>query len=171
MACLGLLVMGIRVYYQGAYPRGYRELVEKYSEENGLDPALIYAVIRTESSFGYLKESPVGAMGLMQMTTDTYHWVRYRLGEAGAASPQQLFDPEQNIRYGAANLRLLIEEFEEEKAALAAYHAGWGNVSRWLQDRHYSIDGRHLSHIPFADTDCYVRKVLETARIYHRLYS
>lgn len=169
-ACLGLLVAGCREYYKAAYPQGYRELVEEYSLQNQLDPALVYAVIRTESGFHSGAESSVGAKGLMQVTTDTFHWVRYRLGETGAAAPEQLFDPRQSIKYGTANLRLLIGEFGSVETALAAYHAGWGSVSRWLADERYSDDGESIRHIPFADTDAYVTKVLDTARIYRRLY-
>lgn len=168
--CLGLLVVGCREFCKAAYPQGYRELVERYSEENGLEPALVYAVIRTESGFHPEAESSVGARGLMQLTPDTFQWVRYRLGETGAASPDLLYDPQENIKYGAANLRLLIREFGSEETALAAYHAGWGSVSRWLADDRYSDDGRNIHHIPFADTDVYVTKVLETARLYRRLY-
>ncbi len=168
--CLGLLTVGYRTYYRCAYPQKYGELVEQYARENDLDPALVYAVIRTESGFDPLAESSVGARGLMQMTPDTFHWVRYRLGETGAASPDLLFEPEENIKYGCANLRLLIEEFGSVENALAAYHAGWGSVSRWLADERYSQDGQTIVHIPFADTDAYVTKVLETVQIYQRLY-
>ena len=168
--CLGILMVGFREFYKAAYPRQYRQQVETYSAKNGLEVSLVYAVIRTESSFNKDATSSVGAKGLMQLTPDTYYWVRYRLGEEGSASSDELYDPEENIKYGTANLRLLLERFGSKETALAAYHAGWGNVSRWLSDERYSHDGLSIHSIPFADTDTYVTKVMETARLYRRLY-
>ena len=46
------------------YPLSYSEYVEKYAKEFDLDPALVYAVMRTESSFNPEAESPAGAYGL-----------------------------------------------------------------------------------------------------------
>ena len=170
LASGAVLFLGLRCYYRGAYPLGYQEEVEAWSAENGLDPALVYAVIRTESGFDQEAESSVGARGLMELTPDTYSWVLYRLGEAGEGDAGDLYDPEENIRCGCANLRLLLERFGEEGTALAAYHAGWGSVSRWLQSERYSSDGSHLDAIPFPDTESYVEKVLETRDLYRRLY-
>ena len=163
-----LLFAGLLCYYRGAYPLGYREEVESWAAENRLDPALVYAVIRTESGFDPEAVSAVGARGLMQLTPDTYEWVCYRLGEE--AGEEGLTDPEENIRCGCANLRLLLGQFGEEKTALAAYHAGWGSVSRWLQSEKYSRDGSSLDSIPFPDTESYVSKVMATREIYRKLY-
>ncbi len=168
--CFGILLVGFREFYKAAYPRRFQQEVEAFSAQNGLEPSLVYAVIRTESGFDQEAESSVGARGLMQLTPDTYYWVRYRLGEEGSASSNQLFDPSENIKYGTANLRLLLDRFGSQETALAAYHAGWGNVSRWLEDQRYSQDGQSIHSIPFADTDCYVSKVIDTAELYRRLY-
>ena len=169
LAAAALLLAGLLCYYRGAYPLDYREEVEARAAENGLDPALVYAVIRTESGFDPGAQSSVGARGLMQLTPDTYDWVRLRLGEE-EGDPEDLFDPGENIRCGCAGLRLLLERFGGEETALAAYHAGWGSVSRWLQSERYSHDGESLDAIPFPDTESYVKKVLETREIYRRLY-
>ena len=82
----------------------------------------------------------------------------------------RLFEPEANIQCGAFILRLLIDEFGTVDNALAAYHAGWGNVKKWLADEEHSSDGVNLSSIPFGDTARYVKKVNETSRIYRELY-
>lgn len=71
--------------------------------------------------------------------------------------------------YGSQTLALLLEEFGTLENALAAYHAGWGNVTRWLADSQYSSDGKTLTTIPFGDTRAYVSKVMETAETYRRL--
>ena len=167
----GVLLSGYRCFYQAAYPLRYQEVVEENSVRSGMEEAVLYAVIRTESSFQPDAESSVGALGLMQITPDTLSWVRYRLGEPGAVDARTvLLDPEQNIFYGSQTLALLLEEFGTLENALAAYHAGWGNVTRWLADSQYSSDGKTLTTIPFGDTRAYVSKVMETAETYRRLY-
>ena len=169
-ASLALLFFGMRTFYRAAYPVKYAETVEAQAAESQLDQSLIYAVIRTESGFRPTARSSVDARGLMQITPDTFHWIRYRLGETGPADPDTLDSPEENIRYGAATLALLLERFGGPREALAAYHAGWGSVSRWLTDDRYSANGETLEEIPFGDTDAYVEKVLRTAEIYRKLY-
>lgn len=159
------------MFYKAAYPLKYTEMVERSGEVTGLSQSLLYAVIRTESGFQPEAQSSVGARGLMQITPDTLNWVRYRMGETGAAQPELLFMPEANIHYGAQTLALLLKEFGALDTALAAYHAGWGNVTRWLGDDRYSEDGKSLDCIPFNDTNSYVTKVLSTANMYRSVYN
>ena len=64
----------------------------------------------------------------------------------------------------------LMEKYESEELALAAYHAGTGNVDKWLKDSEYSDDGKTLKDIPFPSTKKYVTKVIETKKIYQKLY-
>lgn len=168
--CAVLFGFVYRYYYRSAYPVKYTHAVEAESKKNGLPASLVYAVIRTESGFDPLAQSSVGARGLMQITEETLDWTAWRLGE----EPQPfevLFDGEANIKYGAALLRLLIDDFGSLENALCAYHAGYGNASRWLDDPKHSPDGENVENIPFGDTARYVKKVKETQRIYERLYN
>ena len=48
LGCIALLLLGMSRYYRAAYPIRYREAVEREAEVSGLDPALVYAVIRSE---------------------------------------------------------------------------------------------------------------------------
>lgn len=156
-------------YYKSAYPLGYERIVYEQCEKNGVSPALIFAVIRTESGFNPNAESSIPARGLMQITPDTFEWIRYRLGEDGKFDYDDMFDSETNIRYGTALMRLLIREFGSDTNALCAYHAGWGNVTKWLQNPEYSQDGEIMS-IPFGDTRRHVSKALAAKDIYVELY-
>ena len=61
------------------YPLKYTEYVEKEAAANGVDPLLIYAVIRTESGFDPGAESSVGARGLMQLMPDPAEWIAGKL--------------------------------------------------------------------------------------------
>lgn len=173
---LAILAAGVLVYhgclrfYRAAYPIGYRETVERECGRNGLPPALVYAVIRTESGFNPLAQSGVPARGLMQITRETFEWAQLRLGEEGERHFDDLFDGGENIRYGAAILRLLLDEFGTESNALCAYHAGWGVTQKWLRNPEYAPDGENIERIPYGDTSRYVKKVLETKKAYETLY-
>ncbi len=149
------------------YPQKYSELVEKYSDEYGVDEALLYAVIRTESSFDSSAVSSANAVGLTQITPETFEWIKMKLGETDADIT--LLDPETSIRYGAFFIGYLLDEFGEVRTALAAYHAGRGRVHSWLSDPEISGDGKNLDNIPVKETAHYVKKVTEAFNIYKNL--
>ena len=77
----------------------YAELIHAIAAENGVDPALVKAIIRTESNFNRHAVSRKGAQGLMQLMPGTAG--RYAVGNA--------FDPAENIRGGVRYLRFLQE--------------------------------------------------------------
>lgn len=168
------VVLGIIIYntvhlaLQTVYPLKYSELVEKYSAEYNLDEAFVYAVIETESGFNKDAVSEVGARGLMQIMPDTFKWLKSKTGEK--LPDDALFEPEVSIRYGCFLLRYLLDEFENEKTALAAYHAGVGRVKKWLKDPEYSDDGKTVARIPYETTKNYTEKVMKTYHRYIKLY-
>ena len=152
------------------HPIKYEDLVGEYSRENGLDKFLVYAVIKTESGFDPNAVSNVGARGLMQIMEDTFDWVKYRMGDEDTRY-LEMYVPETNIRYGCWLLGYLYKEFGNVETAMAAYHAGRGQVNEWLADRSISADGVHLDEIPISDTAHYVRKIVRAMETYERLYS
>lgn len=158
------------VFLKAAYPEKYQSLVTKYSAKTGLDPNLVYAVIRSESSFNPDAKSSVGALGLMQITPDTFDWAMKKTAEEENYTAQDLYTPDVNVRYGTIVLSSFLNEFGNEATAIAAYHAGRGIVNKWLLDSNYSKDGKTLYYIPFSDTRAYVQKVEETKSIYAELY-
>ena len=107
----------------------------------------------------------------MQITEETFDWVNSKMPAGEKASYDEIFDPEVNIRYGTYLLSLLLTEFDSAENALTAYHAGWGNVKKWLQDERYSSDGTTLENIPFPTTSDYVDDVLQAQKAYQSLYS
>ena len=151
------------------HPLEFEELIYRYSEEHDLDPFLVKAVIRVESSFIPDAVSPVGARGLMQIMPATAEDLAGRMGIDH--HEDDLFSPAYNIRMGTFYLRLLIDYFGEQDTALAAYNAGRGNVGNWLRDPRYSSDGVTLHDIPFSETRHYVVRVNHYIEVYRDLYA
>jgi len=108
--------------------------IVREAQRNNVDPMLVIAVIRCESSFNNYAVSGVGAMGLMQVmpATGTYlaDKAGFRLGRS-----TNLFDAETNIELGTAYLADLIERFGGIEKALVAYNAGPGLAKRILAKR------------------------------------
>lgn len=137
----------------------YHEEVYRYVSAYDLDPALVFAVIKTESNFDPEARSHQDAHGLMQITESTLNWAMTREGKGANYTVQDLYDPEINIKYGCLILSLLLNEFQDQDTALAAYNAGRGNVLKWLKDTRYSEDGIHIKTTPFKETTEYIKKV------------
>ena len=165
----GCAFLGIDTLKRRIYPRRYSEYVEKYCEKYGVDLNLAYAVIHTESGFDSDAVSSLGACGLMQIMPETFDWLRSKDSECSERY-SDIFDPETNIRYGLLFLSIIEQRFDSERLVIAAYHAGMGRVSSWLDDSSFSSDGVSLHTIPFSDTEYYVKKVECTKRIYEVLY-
>ena len=146
----------------------YEDIIQHYSEENGLDPFLVKGLIQAESSFNAQAVSPVGAAGVMQIMPRTAEWLAELMGVS--YTHDDLFNPAYNIRMGTFYLRMLLDMFEHQDTALAAYNAGMGNVGNWLADERYSLDGETLYMIPFAETREYVERVNRFMELFRERY-
>ncbi|MBE6605597.1 MAG: lytic transglycosylase domain-containing protein [Ruminococcaceae bacterium] len=149
------------------YPKKYEQYVEMYSEKYGIDCNIIYSVIHTESGFDPQARSSAGAIGLMQITPDTYDWLLYLRGEE---KTRELDDIRTNIDFGTYFLSYLYKKFGNWDTVFAAYNAGMNRVSGWLEDPAYS-DGITLTYIPFSETRNYVDKVGNTIIKYKQIYN
>ena len=131
------------------YPRKYEALVDQWAETYDLDPLLVEAFIRTESGFDPGATSSVDARGLMQMTEETFLWLRSKLGLGEEVSFGDLYDPDVSIRFGCYYLHLSLVRYNGDiSTAAAAYHSGWGTVDALLQKEEHSEDGLTLSGFP-----------------------
>lgn len=152
------------------YPFDFRPSVERAAVQQGIDPLLVAAVIRTESKFSPRVHSPRGAVGLMQLMPDTARWIAGELGEPFPGT-QALENPEVNIRYGVWYLRSLQQEFSgNEMLVLAAYNAGRGNVQQWMAEYGWTESFADPDQLPFGETRSYVKKVLAARTKYRALY-
>ncbi len=151
------------------HPLPYYETVEKYSEEYAVPKEVIYSVMNTESSFKSDAVSHKGAIGLMQITPETFEWLVSKSGEEVSSSPELLYKPEINIKYGTYFLSLLYTEFGVWDTVFAAYNAGRTKASQWLKNNEYNQNGK-LVNIPYPETAAYVEKVSKNMLVYKKLY-
>jgi soluble lytic murein transglycosylase len=159
-----------REAWQLAWPQPYDSWVRSAVEEFGFDPALVYAVMREESTYRPDVESPAGAIGLMQLIPPTASTLAQQLGltpfEAG-----RLRQPELNIRLGTYYLKSLVGRFQgSQPLAIAAYNAGPDAVERWLRQRSALPSDAFVESVPFGETRRYLRRVLRSQRMYRLLY-
>ena len=168
LAAVGLVAVGAWVvttepdwYQRARYPLRYETIVRAHARNYDLPPALLAAVIYTESKFDADARSDAGAVGLMQLLPDTARGIAARTGGGGFVE-SDLLDPEINVRYGSWYLRHLLDRYHDVPTALAAYHAGQGNVDEWLRDG---------GGIRFPETRHYVQKVLDARQVYADVYA
>jgi peptidoglycan lytic transglycosylase len=148
-------------YERWWHPLHYREIVLGHSQNYHLDPALLAAVIYTESKFDADARSDRGAVGLMQLLPETAKGIAARTG-GSKFRVSDLENPEINVRYGAWYLRHLLDKYGSERLALAAYNAGQANVDRWRT--------QGLS-IQFDETRMFVDRVESLKKTYRHAYA
>jgi len=151
------------------YPLGYWETIERYSVERGLDPYLVAALIRQESTFNPRVQSHAGARGLMQILPSTGRFLARQ--ERLRYDVSDLYDPEINIRYGTRYLKDVLGSFGGRvDYALASYNAGPHRVKRWTGMDLTIPSEVFIEEIPFDETRDYVKLVLRNEMLYRRLY-
>ncbi len=149
----------ISLIQRASYPIKYEEIVEKYASAYNVPEYVIYAVINTESEFDPNAKSSAGAFGLMQMMPSTLNYLASDSHLDEDIEFEALSDPDVSIRYGTYYLRYLFDKFHKWSVVFAAYNAGEGRVSEWLDEPKYSEDGETLKKIPIRETRNYVKKV------------
>jgi soluble lytic murein transglycosylase len=153
------------------YPLRYPAIVRGHAKQYDIDPALLAAVIYSESRFRPHVRSAQGAIGLMQLLPSTASGIATRTGGTAFVA-SDLDDPEINVRYGAWYLRHLRRHYmglpDATTLALAAYNAGMANVDSWVAQ---TKPGQPLQ-IPqaFAETRHYLNGIEHARSVYQRLY-
>ena len=168
----------------------YETEVENFCRKYSFDPALVYAVIHTESYFNPKAKSYVPAYGLMQIVPhyagkDAY---RYVYGKDKRPTANYLYEPHNNVELGTAYLHLLytrsFQQIKDSKSrmlcVIAAYNTGAGNVSRAFTGNtrlsnaiskinSYSYEDLYAylsKRLPAQETRDYIRKVTERMQQY-----
>jgi soluble lytic murein transglycosylase len=169
---LALAVLGLSVavawaireepdfYLRARYPLEYEHIIRAHARNHDLDPALLAAVVYVESRFDPGARSAAGAVGLMQLLPETAKGIALRTG-GDRFVVADLRDPEINVRYGSWYLDHLRERYGDLHVALAAYHAGPGNVDRWREQ---------AVRIAFPETRDYVAEIERLRGVYANAY-
>ncbi len=147
------------------YRTEYEEYVEKYSEEFSVDPALVYAVIKTESNFNPRAYSEVGAVGIMQIIEDSFDWVAWRLDREDLTFTD-MYTPEYSIMFGAFMLGNLYEKYGSVELTAAAYHSGMNAVDGWIERGEIDPENFNIDDISGENTRHYVRKITKAYKKY-----
>ena len=155
-----------RIILKQLYPQKYSEYVSQYAKEYGLSESIVFAIIKNESNFEKNISSNKGAIGLMQIMTETGKEVANKL----SITEMDLLDAETNIKIGTKYFSDLYKKYNNTELALAAYNAGSGNVDKWIQQGIIESSGENVENIPYKETNMYVRKVIQSEKIYESLY-
>jgi soluble lytic murein transglycosylase len=160
---------GARVFWEAAYPRAYRELVEKHGPPAGNPDVFLYAIMRKESGFNPHDVSYADARGLLQMIPPTSARVAAAAGIA--FYPDELYDPEMNVRLGALFIGSLYKKFAGQvPLAAGAYNAGPRAMARWCEQHGQYPTDEFVELIAFAQTREYAKRVTSLYAKYRFLY-
>ena len=162
-----------RAFEKARYPVHYEDEIRSAAGVYGIPPALVAAIVNTESGYDRFAVSNVGAMGLMQIMPSTGEWIHKKLSRPEAFYDELLFEAEASLAYGSWYLNFLLGRYGGEMyTAVAAYHAGQGTVDGWLKDERYSDNGISVSRFPDSAgaTRHYVQKVRNAYEYYSKAY-
>ena len=147
----------------------YNPLIEEMAAAQGVDPFLVKAVMRQESSFDPTAYSAKGAIGLMQVMPGTgEQWAR-ATGRTGFKH-DALWDPRTNIEAGTWILAQALERWQTHDDpvpfALAEYNAGAGRVVKWLPHGEATTAEEFVAAITFPGVRRYIERITGYAENY-----
>lgn len=170
----------------------FEDLANKMATENGLSPALVFAIIHTESYFNPLAKSPVNAYGLMQVVPtsggrDAYRKVHKK---DGVPTADYLFTPDKNVQLGTVYLVILASNYfkdvsdkaTREYLSICAYNTGAGNVAKAyngtfnIKKAIPDINKKSaqenydflIKNLPYQETRDYLKKVNDRKAMYEK---
>ncbi len=149
------------------FPFAYREQITAAAREHGIDPALAFALIRQESAFDPNARSPAGAVGLMQLMPATARQLARHLS-IPAPTQSALLDITTNLRLGMAWLRRMLDRYDNQAVALAAYNAGEQRVDGWLPREQAIPADLWTETLPFRETRGYVQNIMLFSVLYEQ---
>ncbi|MDO4636188.1 MAG: transglycosylase SLT domain-containing protein [Lautropia sp.] len=158
--------------YQLRFPTPFAAQLLSIANQQAVDPAWVYGLIRQESRFVMQARSQVGAAGLMQIMPDTARWVARQLGNT-AYRPGQIDDLSTNITFGTYYLKRALDDLSGSPVlATAGYNAGPRRAHAWRASLRRPMEGALFTElIPYTETRHYVKAVLSNTVDYATLFS
>ncbi|NQY81037.1 MAG: transglycosylase SLT domain-containing protein [Candidatus Caenarcaniphilales bacterium] len=159
--------------YQFAYPLAYSGLVSaNIGATSKLDPFIVHALMKQESTYQADIVSKVGAIGLMQLMPYTAKDIA-RVVNISNLRLEDIFEPEINIKLGVRYMEEVFRSFEGNMIfAIASYNAGPQRIKQWSKKYNFKKDpDLFVESIPYKETKNYVKKVLQNYWVYRDLYS
>ncbi|MFC2025885.1 transglycosylase SLT domain-containing protein [Chloroflexota bacterium] len=156
-------------FWHLSFPQPYQDIVMSAADEFGLDPLLIWSVMRVESRFDPDAISLANARGLMQIIPSTQDWIAEQLDIE--LEPGDAYRPEINIRLGSWYLGYLLDYFKGDlELSILAYNGGFTNVESWQDDPLVRDREDLLRWIGFGETREYLQRVMLDYLVYQELY-
>jgi len=153
------------------YPLAYWPTVRELASQFGIDPYLILAVARQESTFRPGLVSHAGATGVMQVMPGTARYVAKIEPSVTPEDATRLKHPMVSLRLGGHYLLRMIERSAGRLLyALASYNAGPGNCAKWQKAFAGHDHDAFVAAIPFTETRDYVKKILANYAAFRSLY-
>lgn len=170
----------------------YLPEVQQQAKRYNIEPALLLAIIHTESSFNPLARSPIPAFGLMQIvpTSAGKDVSNFLQGKPLLLSPEYLFQADNNVEAGSTYMHILSNRYFKNVRntqsriymSIAAYNTGPGNVAKTLSGskslNQASIAANAMSsenvytlmvnHLPAQETRNYLQKVVKRTAYYQK---
>jgi soluble lytic murein transglycosylase len=149
----------------------YGDLILPAAQEHGIDPLLLFSVVRQESLFEGFATSYAAARGLMQVIPPTGADIAAQLGWPPGYDEDDLYRPLVSVRFGSYYLAQQRDLFEGNMVvALSAYNAGPGNALTWNSLAPTDSD-LYLEVIRLDQPQEYIRSIYEIYRIYQGIYT
>ncbi len=153
------------VSLQRMFPLPFTDIVKEEARLYGVEPAMVYAIMRQESRFEAEIVSRAGAVGLMQIMPSTGAELAGRL----RLTDYSLTDPSINIKMGTFYLNFLRRYSDDVGIILASYNAGPNKIRRWSASVTGYTNAVKYELIPYSETRNYIRMVYRNYYIYNYL--
>jgi soluble lytic murein transglycosylase len=159
-----------RLAWEAAYPRAWREMVEKDCKKARTPPLFVYTIMQKETGFAPHLTSYADARGLLQLLP--------ALGTELAAKlkmrfyPDELYQPEVNVRLGALHLGELVNMFRGQIfLAAGAYNGGIRGMTRWLDQNGRRPLDEFVELVGFRQSREYIKRATSIYARYVYLYT
>ena len=157
-------------WWENAYPRAYRGLVEKYQKLGDNPDGYLYSIMRKESGFDPHDLSYADAQGLLQMIPPTTQRVARTLGIP--YDPGKLYEPEYNVETGSWYIGHLLAKFKTQiPIGAGSFNSGPRPVMKWLDTNGDRDIDELVELVPYTQTREYMKKVTENYARYRYLYA